>query len=1449
MNTKRLLFRFLCWLLCWTVLLVQLPSNTIAENTSIVSGDYVYTVLDDETVSIISYTGKETNVIIPSQLDGFTVSALGTGCFEDNRLLQTVILPSGLDTIGSHAFEDTINLSNIFIPDSVIEIQDYAFSGCTFSKIVLPDSITTLGVGVFKSCPNLETVNYPKNLSSIRGQWFRNCPKMNHMAVPEGITSLPNNVFQECDYLVSVSLPSTLTKIGSRAFDYATSLSQVNIPESVTEIGDYAFAGCAMTSIILPNGLTTLGKGVFKSCSKLTGVHLPPSLNKSGGSLFGNCPNLKQIIVPEGFTVLPDNMFYDCSYLTEISLPSTLEQVGTSAFDSCSSLQTIQLPENVTTIGRYAFAACKSLKKIYMPSGITSLPSSFLPSNTNVKLYCPLNSQTMITLLEQNLPFESISKVPLPENCLLNRELSSLTLNTSNADANGCIQLSICCIPIKASTNSKVILYIPDNATLVDGTLTLNQQKVAEYSIEKNKLSLPIPSDGAMINMYIRIGETKTLNGYAMYCCDEGNEIIDSIYEFMNLLTLSAPEVVADPTFNVSGFAPAGSDVVIFLDNNIFVTTKANRSGCYTTEITLPEARNIPYTISASCNALNAVQEIKVRWEPSSPELTELIFYHKAHDSSNDSFVLYDANTPSFAMQRLTFQPHKAYSFSVAFKNADNLDRVFIVSTRNNIKSRLPAEYDSFTQKYVTHGYFNNDPSYVPGQISVEFDCVRQTYTMGEEFDYNYYLNKNPLLKDSVTKETASNNDEIYTIDLGKVNETLNGQITKLAISLLDETAGTSFEDSLSYLKTANTVLSYIIPGNNNQKFFLTIDYSDPESYVFFLKDGSSAAKNIYKYTLSVTDSSSDKYLNLYSSYQQISNCSTLFGNLSSIYGFYKDYDSLCDEIYASSSIKDKSLALKQAQELRTDQIAFTLLTTVLPMCAGGGPAGLLFTAMLSTMGSLSNTFWDLRIAHIKGQKIQTKWAVDPSGYLYEAVTNNRISGATVSAYWVEYDESNSFWENEPQGGAGILWEAEEWNQQNPIISNMDGAYAWDVPEGWWQIRATKEGYELSVSPWLSVIPPRTEVNLSMISLKTPEVDSFIVYPQSCQISFTKYMVPDGAQNLTLLDSNNQLISCNVSWPVNETNEVGTIYARTFTLTPTEGTLQPQETYTLLLSENTMMDYAGISIPSFSVNSTCQYPPSISIAPTCTLKSGHSKKMPIVLQHLDLNDISVTSDDSFICEGTLLNENGEIFLFLEGRHVGVTTVTLSSTTLSTTVNVTIVEDDGIPELSLPYNFSLLPGLTLLFPETSAKIQWKSSNSDVLIIDEEGRLITLCVGTAILYASVDGFEQPFAQYTVTVEKMPILTLPASLNSLDSESFLGTSVSYIRLNNKGLSRIGSKAFANCSTLKLVEWICCNENLSISADAFYSLDHLIFLIGNCDVARQYADRLELAYFTLSE
>jgi len=120
--------------------------------------------------------------------------------------------------------------------------------------------------------------------------------------------------------------------------------------------------------------------------------------------------------------------------------------------------------------------------------------------------------------------------------------------------------------------------------------------------------------------------------------------------------------------------------------------------------------------------------------------------------------------------------------------------------------------------------------------------------------------------------------------------------------------------------------------------------------------------------------------------------------------------------------------------------------------------------------------------------------SVDPSGYVFEAVPSNRVEGVTATVYYRAED------------GTAILWDAGEFNQINPQLTDFFGQYAWYVPTGEWRVVYEKDGYETTQTGWLPVPPPQTEVNVEIVSREAPQVTHTAMFTDGIEVTFSKYM-------------------------------------------------------------------------------------------------------------------------------------------------------------------------------------------------------------------------------------------------------------------------------------------------------------------------------------------------------
>ena len=199
--------------------------------------DFSYTILLDDTAAIDSYKGVDTEVVIPSQLDGHTVSAISSGAFFFEMDIEKVTIPDTVTSIGKEAFVYCESLTELDLGKGVTEIGDHSFYDCDLRKLVIPDSVQSIGTTSFGDNKHLTEVTLGK-----------------------GLTEIPERAFSFCG-LTSLSIPGNITTIGDLAFLQNPDLKEVYIPATVTEIGNQAFGYLDKSGgFVLVDGFTIIGK-------------------------------------------------------------------------------------------------------------------------------------------------------------------------------------------------------------------------------------------------------------------------------------------------------------------------------------------------------------------------------------------------------------------------------------------------------------------------------------------------------------------------------------------------------------------------------------------------------------------------------------------------------------------------------------------------------------------------------------------------------------------------------------------------------------------------------------------------------------------------------------------------------------------------------------------------------------------------------------------------------------------------------------------------------------------------------------------------------------------------------------------------------------------------------------------------------------------------------------
>ena len=383
---------------------------------------------------------------IPSSIRNVTITkqtAIPTNAFRNCDLIETINIPTNTTSIGNYAFYNTKKLTSLNIPNSIsigidsfvnsglvtsktgvvyigsvlykyngtmpsgytlnvkagtTAIQANALSGCSgLAKVILPDSLISIGQNAFKNCSSLTDIEIPSSVTSIGSNAFSGCSKLTTISVPFIGTSVDSTAAFST---IFSTIPTTLTHVvitgdvtvNANAFKNCSKIQSIVFEGDVASIGNYAFYGCsALTSLTMPNTVTSIGDYAFSGCSVLPQFDISDmtALTAIGTYAFNGCKKLTEIVVPANVITIAEYAFNGCTSLANITLSNKTEKIGNYAFNGCSVLTTLVLESDVLdTIGAYAFQNCSALTTIYIPSTVTYIGEYAFNGCTNLTINC-----------------------------------------------------------------------------------------------------------------------------------------------------------------------------------------------------------------------------------------------------------------------------------------------------------------------------------------------------------------------------------------------------------------------------------------------------------------------------------------------------------------------------------------------------------------------------------------------------------------------------------------------------------------------------------------------------------------------------------------------------------------------------------------------------------------------------------------------------------------------------------------------------------------------------------------------------------------------------------------------------------------------------------------------------------------------------------------------------
>lgn len=1021
-------------------------------------------------------------------------------------------------------------------------------------------TVTAIGNRAFQDCQMLTDINIPGTVTHIGTLAFYNCYGLTEMTIPKSVvTGGSGNWFSDAYNLKKVIFEDGTTEILPNCMWGADGLEEVYIPKSVKKIGRMAFYWCSkIKSITLPQGLEVIGDGCFEGCSGLSYIEIPSSVKEIGHAAFEGC-GLTKVILNEGLEKMGDNAFCNCSGLTHIDFPSTLKSIGWYAFTGVP-LKNVFIPKNLenSESGGW-FWGLDEYNSIVFEDGITHIPKDALRGARAGVVIIPDSAKTIgYGALEGTFDMvyapEAVLDGAIDENVPFAKTMETTEYEyfvSENTDFEMDMDTMVGYIPFKVKyefkdyadiQSAKLELKIPEQVFLMENTFKFNGEDVENYADYGNMIEIPnVPAKGEL-SFSVKPTEFCDFPFYARMSLlkEDGTrvtEVIGADFFEMPEISVSAPSRTSDDSVSVDGFTSPSTVVDIYLNDEYAGTTTSLKTGRYFKDITLPETTQYEsYNIKAVASTTSGEKEAQtsIMYDGNTPMLESFTLEYYEHEE----FKKFDMFGNDGARPNITFMPSAKLKFKISFEDNSKVENVAVVSTRKNNKKFIDAKWNEKLQCFVAEGNFDGDINYVPGVITVEYNTKRPEIEISDTFDpaiLDPYLDDR--LKDS-TVTVIEDTDEVYHEKV-----VLSEELEDLVVDEIDHVITTIDKDYsdipiTELMGDGEKIYNYFFD-KDGDKYVLNMDYSDPENIIMIVHDISGS--KLVKHAMSGIDNSDEwnpSKIRLGSEF--LDSVSTYSGYVQDGYNIIKDDSDLRKQIAASNMTwAEKQEAYKKADELQSDRVAFMVATVAIGALTAPfvGPSAIAFSLLFGAVTSTSDFFWQARMGNILGEdmKFYCNWIVDPSGYVYEGITSNRLEGVTATAYWIapEFIDENGVGDE----NKAVLWNASEYEQINPLITDGNGQYAWNVPEGLWQVVFEKDGYDTLKTEWLPVPPPQTEVNVGMISYDAPEIEKAEWNGTNLTVTFNRPIIASTINSIELLDSDGRNINYSVTYNSENYNE------------------------------------------------------------------------------------------------------------------------------------------------------------------------------------------------------------------------------------------------------------------------------------------------------------------------
>lgn len=278
-------------------------------------------------------------VVIPSRVNEIDVIEIGDKVFADNLFIKKLVIPESVKSLGNKMCYGAKNLEEVVLPNNITVIPDYAFEKCSsLTNINIPTSLVQIRANAFSQTALTEFIA-PESLKEIWLYAFKDAKELRNVEL-KNVTEIGDMVFENCEKLESIVIPETLEEIGASVFGGCSSLQDIDLPNKPLALDHNTFYGSAYYE-----DKSNWENGVLYVDNYLLAIN-------------SDFLNLSEYEVKEGTIAIAINAFLNnAKNLTKITLPEGLKLIGDKAFSSLYKLESVNIPSSVDTIGYNAFAS------------------------------------------------------------------------------------------------------------------------------------------------------------------------------------------------------------------------------------------------------------------------------------------------------------------------------------------------------------------------------------------------------------------------------------------------------------------------------------------------------------------------------------------------------------------------------------------------------------------------------------------------------------------------------------------------------------------------------------------------------------------------------------------------------------------------------------------------------------------------------------------------------------------------------------------------------------------------------------------------------------------------------------------------------------------------------------------------------------------------------------